>query len=408
MKIFISHLLIFFYLVIGFIGNFGAIDRVASQYVYLNIINILALLYLLKTKKNYFHVLKKSKHLIIFSIFIIWAIFSLIYSINKTETIISLVRIITNLLSFSILICLISELKTLKYVFLLILLPIITLEIIIPFKVFLEIYSENNTFNFSYSNLLETFTPNKNITAAIIACHIPFLLIVNYYNRFLSKISPFLIILGVINLYLLSSRATLLGLVLSISFITIVYFIKKIKNYKQLIFFSSYIFLALLISSITIKTNDTISLKNRFSKINTEDQSTNERLRYYSHGLLHISKNPLIGVGLGNWKLKSIEYDKENIKSYIVPYHAHNDFIQYGTELGIIGLILYGSIFLIVLIDNLKKINTNIIFSTAIIISLSILFVDSNINFPHHRPIMMILFGFIMALTQYNSENELH
>ena len=410
--ILLPHLLIFFYLIIGFIGNFGAIDRVASHYVYLNIVNFLAILYygnqFLKNKKKYFDILKRNKPLFLYLVFISWAILSLIYSINKTETAISLIRLITNFLSFSFLICLVNELKSLKYLFVLILLPIITIEIIIPFKVFFEIYSTNSTFDFSNSNLLKTFTPNKNITAAIIACHIPFLLVVKSYNKILSKIIPFLIILGVINLYLLSSRATILGLLLSISFIVLVYIIKRNKNYKQLIFFSVLIVSTLLIFPLAIKKNETISLKNRFSNINTEDQSTNERLRYYSHGLLHISKNPLIGVGLGNWKLKSIEYDKENIISYIVPYHAHNDFIQYGAELGILGLILYGSIFLIILIENLKKINSNTIFSTSIIISISILFVDSNLNFPQHRPIMMILFAFLMALTQYNSENELY
>ena len=44
-------------------------------------------------------------------------------------------------------------------------------------------------------------------------------------------------------------------------------------------------------------------------------------------------------------KLKSIEYDNRDITGYIVPYHAHSDFIQLGAELGIIGFSLLGNIF---------------------------------------------------------------
>ena len=49
--------------------------------------------------------------------------------------------------------------------------------------------------------------------------------------------------------------------------------------------------------------------------------------------LTHITSNPIFGTGLGNWKLKSIDYDKNDINGYVVPYHAHSDFIQLGAEL---------------------------------------------------------------------------
>ena len=55
--------------------------------------------------------------------------------------------------------------------------------------------------------------------------------------------------------------------------------------------------------------------------------------------VLQRNENPR--TGLGNWKLKSIEYDSKNIEGYIVPYHAHSDFIQLGAELGVIGFSLF-------------------------------------------------------------------
>ena len=56
-----------------------------------------------------------------------------------------------------------------------------------------------------------------------------------------------------------------------------------------------------------------------------------------------MSSNPILGVGLGNWKFKSIDYDKKDIFGYTVPYHAHSDFIQLGAELGVIDFSILGN-----------------------------------------------------------------
>ena len=70
--------------------------------------------------------------------------------------------------------------------------------------------------------------------------------------------------------------------------------------------------------------------------------------------LTHLKSNPFFGVGLGNWKFKSIEYDKENIIGYVVPYHAHSDFIQIGAELGIIDFLSYFGIFILAIFFSFK------------------------------------------------------
>ena len=96
---------------------------------------------------------------------------------------------------------------------------------------------------------------------------------------------------------------------------------------------------------VSSKGADALSRASTIS-VSTNDGSVNQRLRYYEDVLTHISSNPIFGVGIGNWKLTSIDYDKADITGYIVPYHAHSDFIQLGAELGIIGFILYLAVFL--------------------------------------------------------------
>ena len=91
---------------------------------------------------------------------------------------------------------------------------------------------------------------------------------------------------------------------------------------------------------MTSNSNNIISRSSTIS-LSTKDGSVNQRLRYYNHALSQFIKTPLTGVGAGNWKLHSIDYDKNDINGFIVPYHAHNDFLQILAELGIFGLIFY-------------------------------------------------------------------
>ena len=121
----------------------------------------------------------------------------------------------------------------------------------------------------------------------------------------------------------------------------------------------------------------------------------------------HFKSNPVFGVGIGNWKLSSIFYDKEDITGYIVPYHAHSDFIQLGAELGIIGFILYFGIFLLAFyfvivilfksdLDSDKK-----LFVFFLLSSLAVYFIDANLNFPIARPQVLAPWALTMALIVY-------
>ena len=112
-----------------------------------------------------------------------------------------------------------------------------------------------------------------------------------------------------------------------------------------------YILLPLVFSIVinqTFLSNKGADFIKRASSIGltNSDKSISARLRYYSHVIEQIKETPFLGVGLGNWKFKSIMFDANDIEGYIVPYHAHSDFIQLGAELGIIGFILYLGIFL--------------------------------------------------------------
>ena len=147
---------------------------------------------------------------------------------------------------------------------------------------------------------------------------------------------------------MIQSRASFVAIgFLALAFIVLnlVLFLKNERKLNYLFkigFLILPIFITVLVNQTIIsdKGADFISRAATIS-LSTNDGSVNQRLRYYNDVLEHLVSNPFFGVGLGNWKLKSIDYDKNDIVGYVVPYHAHSDFIQLGAELGIIGFLLY-------------------------------------------------------------------
>ena len=94
------------------------------------------------------------------------------------------------------------------------------------------------------------------------------------------------------------------------------------------------------------------------------------------------SQKPIFGHGIGSWKLKSLKFQDLNNESLVIPYYVHNDFLQFLVELGIVGLALYLLLFVYLIIFSFKSYNMGLYLSASIFIFL----IDSNLNFPIHRP----------------------
>jgi O-antigen ligase len=96
--------------------------------------------------------------------------------------------------------------------------------------------------------------------------------------------------------------AALIGVLLL--FWTVVNYFKT-RSFKEF-FFNIYYLLPLVLALILNQTlisdkgADALSRAATIS-VSTDDGSVNQRLRYYEDVLTHITKNPIIGVGIGNW-----------------------------------------------------------------------------------------------------------
>ena len=91
-----NYIILILYIITGSLGNLGAIDILAPQWIYLGAVNILACLYLFfNTESAQFGLSKLSKSIFIYVylFYFIWSGLSYFYAINPTETLINLPRL---------------------------------------------------------------------------------------------------------------------------------------------------------------------------------------------------------------------------------------------------------------------------------------------------------------------------
>ena len=409
---FISWGLIILYLSIGFVPNLGAVDKIAPQWLAMSMLNLSSLIFLLTNSSFFFTTISKilSSYLsITYIVFIAWAFFSVFYSINPTEVIVNISRQFNVLVMFIMMaIFLFSLQKKIKIVSWIVIL-ILGIEV---YAVIIEAQEMIKSAGFISPGSLKGVTANRNITAFSIALKIPFILFLleiirkNYFKALLI----ILLFFSIICLSMIQSRASFIALgfiFLTYAFKNIYFFYteSKRKHLYRLFFFIGPFFLAILFNQFYLsnKGADAVSRAASIS-FNTVDGSVNQRLRYYQDVLTHIKSNPFLGVGLGNWKLKSIDYDARDIEGYVVPYHAHSDFIQLGAELGFFGFVLYVSIFIWVVYFGFKLIRSAAlsenekVFIYLILVALGVYSIDANLNFPIARPQVLVIWSLILAL----------
>tara|TARA_X000000368_G_scaffold121384_2_gene95178 strand:- start:11284 stop:12567 length:1284 start_codon:yes stop_codon:yes gene_type:complete len=385
-----------------------------------SIINTLSLGYILYDTKTkvIFDAAIKSKISIIIGAFIIWGLISYIYAFNKTEVIVRAFTFINFYLSFIVLYVFI---RFFKFKFIEICYFISFLLICqVAFSYYaLSIVTALRAYDFAQNSLIVGVFPNRNVTAAIYLIQLPFLiyLIKESTNRAI-KIVGFILGFSVMFiLFLLASRTSYVVMAALIIIALVIFIIRrdKISNVTTSIlgYLTMLILLGYIATTITLGSNNEANMIKRMQTIDYSETSTNTRVRYYTFGVKDFFKNPLIGYGLGNFKIISVERDKENINSYVVPYTMHNDFLEVAVELGIVGLILFVLIFtypLYLIFKRFKILNFNSV-HIILLLSISVYLIDSNLNFPFTRSVSLFYLALILNLLiyyayEYNDETN--
>ena len=379
-----------------------------------SVINTLSLSYifLVPDLTNIFNDIVKSKISLAIFAFITWGLISYFYAINGNEVILRSFTFVNFYVSFLSLYVFIKFNRFKVMTIALFILVAVSCEMYLSYSTYIEI-SQSVQYTFEFNNFLNGNFPNRNITSAIYLVQLPFVLHVlkNTESKILQIVTSIIAFMLVYMVFMLGSRTAyviIIGLFFAYLIVLIVSKDKKIKSY-----FLTFVLLvgsSFLLSTITLGTQSEGFAVNRIQTIDLKETSTNTRLRYYQYGIEQTINNPLIGVGLGNWKIVSIERDKENIISYIVPYTMHNDFLEVAAELGIIGLLIFLSIFYFGLRNSWETYSRNKQDPTFLILPFSLLIyiVDSNFNFPFTRMSQLFHFALFLALSVYlnNKSNE--
>jgi len=406
----ISKILIIMFLITYFIPNFYAIDRIGNQWFFLSIVTFLSAIFLIKDSDLYSKIKSTifEKTSILYLIFIIWSLISISFSYNKVEALVTFNQYFSVFIAFIFMKALLSNISnSIDFILKLFL-------ILLSIEVFMSLYPmlkdiENNMLTFRSMDY-KGAAANINISSFSILYKIPILLyfLTKEKNLYIKTFFTILLFSALFIISILGTRGAYIGAIICvISYLA--YLLKTnfktIFKIKQFAIVCLTLILVLLANLNLTQAENNIISRTATISFNTQDGSVNQRLRLYKQGLNHFIENPILGVGIGNWKLTSIDYDKKNIDGFTIPYHAHNDFIQLLVELGFFGLLFY-TLFIFFSVNNLfynKFFKDHINF--LLLGSLSIYLVDSLLNFPIARPIsQLFLITFLCLVSQYEKK----
>ena len=394
-----------FIVITAVVPTLGTVDKAAVQWLFLCFFNISIFLFFVFKKRELIYPYKQLPYSL-YLIFIVLSLLSLFYSLNINLSVFELSHLLTLFFSLFLFYNIFQLYKPNFNNIAIVFFIGAIIESFYSLYPLFEYLLKNGTIYFNATSLdvgvFRGFTGNRNITTASLSVKLPFALFlltkIKGYKKFFMSLFIILISLPV---FLISSRAALL----SMSFSFLVYisyhlfqnFRSNILNSISLIasVSSSYILSFFLLPSTNLTAID------KLAAIEITDKSSSNRFELWLNALDFISNNFFIGCGIGNWKVESSAYWGSLGAMYLVPYHAHNDFLHYFTELGFFGAAVYIFIFLFTLYTSLLIFRVNKIVSLTLFCSFSAYFIDSMLNFPYDRPIMLVSFIFLFTSIFY-------
>ncbi len=391
---------------------FLSFDKVFPQMFLISLINIISFIHIIKifNFKEFVSSFKHRKHFLSFFFVVVISSISLLVADNFNEGVVSLVKLINLFLAYCfIMIIAFSRNFNIYHYFITVTVISLFIEsVYINFSIIESVIINGNLLN--RSNDFAGFGANVNISSfsVLMKSIVPLYFLFNYKNTIIKLVSCFLLASSFLTIMLLMSRAAIIALSLVFMFIIL---LSVFANKKKYFFANGLIILSL---SISIFSYNLINEKNaynyigeRFSNVTNPiaDGSVKERLSFYTTSVQSIIDNPILGIGLGNWKIKSIDLSKDIIKSYRVPYFVHNDFLQTAAEIGIIGGLCFVFFILHPFLISFKNTIQHFRFDLDFMIFLIFLIyiIDSMLNFPIARPITLIYLFFTIILF-YKSE----
>ncbi len=397
--------------------NLLALDSNGPKFLTFALLNLVTFLYLfsrkeIKTRPEWYFSFFSNGIGIAYTGLMIISLLSFFKAINVLESVLHFAKIFTTFSAgYLISVLILADKRNILYL-------CIAMTLLLIFDS-LSVLSEILKYiNGKVKDILEikTIYSNKNILASSIFVKIPFALwLLIYKQKWLKSLGILGTFLAIAATLFMSTRAFYLGTI-ALSIFLVSFFIIRYKQSNDKSYLSLVAtYLIILFASILIfSTTQTYlypksgsiyntSVESRLATISSNEVSANSRLTAWKRSWHVFKQDPILGVGLGNWKLTTLKEENQTGQDFIYQYKAHNDFIEIPTETGIFGGVFFIAIFLITAWVFIKA-----VLKKAAPEWLSLIFLpvfgllcysfDAFFNFPQDRPEIQALFALYIGM----------
>jgi len=455
-QLIIAHIFLLLYMVSCFVPLLNAMDYDAPQWLYFSLLNIASVLFILKNNTFFEAFQLKKKTVLYFGLltgFFVVGCVSMITAINVSESLVHLSRFINVIVAFFCVFTFVKkDPKAFFYFACKVSIFLVGYYSWPPIKYYIGNADAPRTVEFVRG--FQSGFSNINIYTAFLVVQIPLLIYLFLYaSKVWKYLSGIVLTTGILAIFLAGSRTAFLSLafilicVLSFLSYTIIKKKSTVSFKPQTLFL---IVVPILASFIVLNVNKvdknrmnalTVILspkkadyyegkKNMVTAVSSEKDNTSSaldikppsrvssgRFSLWTLALDNFKKHPVLGVGYGNYKAVGKKQHYTNFMSdkqtFENPRRAHNDFIEKLAETGIIGFLVYVSLFLMPLIwffklfRKEKELQTKFIYSTIFLVA-GAYTLDALLNFPLERPPIQFYFilstALIIAFTEKKSE----
>lgn len=402
------------YLLIDFMPYFQRTEIIKPQFLYLTVLNIVVALYIYRQPKLHDQALitifKRSYVFKAYLCFIGVAALSIIGTKNLSlgvNAIAEILVVASMMINFSILLY-----KRLHLFY--------TLCFMVGLAAFFQSYQAIYDFKglmtghsiFEASNFItyvEGNTGNINIFSMSLMAKLPFLFIgIMHFSNWKRWLLMLALLMSSSLVFLINARASLLALLIIVVVFLLFYLRQhgsKLRNAINLAYVLVPLMLSIGLINYIFSKNEKgryTSTIGRFQQIKVGESSTNVRLDYYRTAIDLTLENPVLGIGLGNWRVESLP--RETLRNGIASLHTHNDFLEVFATTGVLGGLFYLFVFLALFYLHVKRLwgrheeqvaNVNILAFMVLLVY----GIDATFNFPFYRPTMQLFFCLMVALT---------
>ncbi|MDP2237954.1 MAG: O-antigen ligase family protein [Bacteroidales bacterium] len=414
--------------IVTFTPNWMALDTNAPKFLTLSLVNIVAFIVIFFDKSVRNNPSSSMRFFttdigLAYSGFLVLSLISFSQAINLRESILQFAKLFSVFsATFLVSVILTQNMRLVKLIVIVMtgLLIFDAVSVFYNINLFIEGRIDGGIGN------IKTIYSNKNILASSIFVKLPFALwLLNFEKGWLRRIGWVAITTGILATFFMATRAFYLGLlVLSLSFLVylIINYFRKREGLMLKLGVSyigaivlAYIIFTFVQQNLYPKTTDRLTqgIAAQVASVSEFDTSTGLRISAWKWSLALIKDNPLLGVGSGNWKISILKHENQVNTGFIYLYKAHNDFLENAAETGILGGILFLSIFLFagwnfIRLYRLNRKDSDRLINLAFLAATGLAFyaVDAFFNFPADRPEILILFIFFVAIGISSAINQ--